>query len=69
MAKAAELNMKVERAIHGFSDYRDILYGENRSMRRYARIRNVPNYSTIPRTLSNIFLNVNLDGGYIKKTI
>jgi hypothetical protein len=69
LARAAELNIKVERAIHGFSDYRDILYGENRSMRRYALMTHVPNYSTVPRTISNIFLNANLDGGYIKKTI
>ncbi len=69
LAKAAELGIKVERAIHGFSDYRDILYGENRKMRRYALMSDVPNYSTVPRTISNIFLNANLDGGYIKKTI
>lgn len=69
MAKAAELGIKVERVIRGFKDYRDILYGENRQMRRYALMQNVPNYATIPRTISNIFLNANLDGGYIKKTI
>lgn len=69
MARAAEMNMKVERAIHNFTDYRDILYGENRAMRRYALMQGVSNYSTIPRTISNIFLNANLDGGYIKKTM
>ncbi|MEE9367722.1 MAG: ATP-binding protein [Pontiella sp.] len=69
MAKAAELGFKVERAIYNLTDYRDILYGENRSMRRYALMRNAMNYSTIPRTISNIFLNANLDGDFIKKTI
>ena len=69
MAKAAELGFKIERAIYNLTDYRDILYGENRSMRRYALMRNATNYSTIPRTISNIFLNAKLDGDYIKKTI
>ena len=69
LAKAGELNAKVERAIHNFKDYRDILYGENRSMRRYALMQGVANYATIPRTISNIFLNANLDGGYIKRTM
>ena len=69
LAKAAERGVKVERALHNFTEYRDILYGENRAMRRYALMQGVSNYSTIPRTISNIFLNANLDGGYIKKTI
>lgn len=69
MAKAAELGFKVERAIYSRTDYRDILYGENRAMRRYALMQNTQSYSTIPRTISNIFLNANLDGDYIKKTI
>lgn len=68
-ARAEELGVKVERAIHNFTEYRDVLYGENRAMRRYALMQGVSNYSTIPRTISNIFLNANLDGGYIKKTI
>ncbi len=69
MAKAVELGFKVERAIYNRTDYRDILYGENRAMRRYALMQNTQSYSTIPRTISNIFLNANLDGDYIKKTI
>ena len=68
LAKAAELGFKVERPVYKFTQYRDILYGADRSMRRYALMHN-PSYSTIPRTISNIFLNANLDGDYIKKTI
>ncbi|MDF7809202.1 ATP-binding protein [Pontiellaceae bacterium B12219] len=68
LAKAAELGFKVERPVYKFTQYRDILYGADRSMRRYALMHN-PSYSTIPRTVSNIFLNANLDGDYIKKTI
>ena len=68
LAKAAELGFKVERPVYKFTQYRDILYGADRAMRRYALMRN-PSYSTIPRTISNIFLNANLDGDYIKKTI
>ncbi|MEI6892187.1 MAG: ATP-binding protein [Pontiella sp.] len=69
LAQLAALGMKVERPIYSLTDYRDILYGENRAFRRYALMRSVSNYSTIPRTISNIFLNANLDGDYIKKTI
>lgn len=68
LTKTAELGFKVERPVYKFTEYRDILYGANRSMRRYALMQN-PSYSTIPRTISNIFLNANLDGDYIKKTI
>lgn len=68
-ASAESMGIKVERAIHSFKDYRDILYGENRAMRRYALMQGVSNYSTVPRTISNIFLNANLDGDYIKTTI
>jgi hypothetical protein len=69
MAQAGRLGVKVERPLYNFSEYRDILYGENRSMRRYALMQHGSNYSTIPRTISNIFLNANLDGDYIKRTM
>ncbi len=69
LAKAAALGFKVERAIYRLTEYRDILYGENRSFRRYALMQSGSGYSTIPRTISNIFLNANLDGDHIKKTI
>ncbi|QBG48882.1 ATP-binding protein [Verrucomicrobia bacterium S94] len=69
LAQLSSQGVKVERPIYSLTDYRDILYGENRAFRRYALMRSSSNYSTIPRTISNIFLNANLDGDYIKKTI
>ncbi len=68
IAKAAEKGLKVHRPIFNFTEYRDIIYGANRSMRRFSIIEN-QNYHNIPRTISNIFLNSSLDGGFIKKTI
>ncbi len=69
LARAEELGVKVERPIYNFTEYRDVIYGENRSMLRYALMRDASNYSTIPRTISNVFLNASLDGEYIKRTI
>jgi len=59
---------KVHRPIHNFSEYRDIIYGANKSMSRFHILQN-PSYHNIPRTITNVFLNSSLDGGFIKTTI
>ncbi|MEA3505091.1 MAG: ATP-binding protein, partial [Bacteroidota bacterium] len=68
IAEAGNLEYKVERPIYNFSEYRDILYSANKSMHKYSLLKN-KTYQNIPRTISNIFLNSSLDGGFIKKTI
>ena len=59
---------KVNRPIYNFTEYRDIIYGANKAMNRFHLLQN-PAYQNIPRTISNIFLNSSLDGGFIKTTI
>ena len=66
--KANQKGYKVHRPIYNFTEYRDIIYGANKSMNRFSLILN-PSYQNIPRTISNIFLNSSLDGGFIKTTI
>ncbi|MBP8790893.1 MAG: ATP-binding protein, partial [Breznakibacter sp.] len=66
--KAAEKGYKVSRPIYNFTEYRDIIYGADKGMRRYSLMQN-QSYHNIPRTISNIFLNSSLDGDFIKKTI
>ena len=68
IARAGKSGFRVERSIFNFSEYRDILYGANKSMKRYSLLNN-KTYQNIPRTISNIFLNSSLDGGFIKQTI
>lgn len=59
---------KVHHPIYNFTEYRDIIYGANKSLNRFSILQN-PGYQNIPRTISNIFLNSSLDGGFIKTTI
>ena len=59
---------KVHRPIYNFSEYRDIIYGINKSMNRFNILQN-SSYHNIPRTITNVFLNSSLDGGFIKTTI
>lgn len=59
---------KVHHPIYSFTDFRDIIYGANKSMNRFSLLQN-SSYQNIPRTISNIFLNSSLDGGFIKTTI
>lgn len=66
--KANLLGYRVHRPIYSFTEYRDIIYGANKSMSRFHLLQN-PSYHNIPRTISNIFLNSSLDGGFIKTTI
>ena len=68
IAKANSLGYKVQRPIFNYSEYRDIIYGANKGMSRFQLLHN-PVYQNIPRTISNIFLNSSLDGGFIKTTI
>ena len=65
---ASQKGYKVHRHIYNFTEYRDIIYGANRSMNRFHLLQNTA-YQNIPRTISNIFLNSSLDGGFIKTTI
>ncbi|HKJ43633.1 MAG TPA: ATP-binding protein, partial [Sunxiuqinia sp.] len=66
--QAIQRGYKVHRPIHNFTEYRDIIYGANKGMNRFHVLQN-PAYQNIPRTISNIFLNSSLDGGFIKTTI
>ncbi len=59
---------KVRRPIYNFSEYRDIIYGANKSMNRFNILQN-SSYHNIPRTITNVFLNSSLDEGFIKTTI
>jgi hypothetical protein len=66
--KASKHGYKVHRPIYNFSEYRDIIYGANKSMNRFNILQN-SSYHNIPRTITNVFLNSSLDGGFIKTTI
>ncbi|KOH44849.1 ATP-binding protein [Sunxiuqinia dokdonensis] len=66
--KSNQRGYKVHRPIYNFTEYRDIIYGANKAMSRFHVLQN-PAYQNIPRTISNIFLNSSLDGGFIKTTI
>ncbi len=66
--KSNQRGYKVHRPIYNFTEYRDIIYGANKAMNRFHVLQN-PAYQNIPRTISNIFLNSSLDGGFIKTTI
>lgn len=66
--KANQNGFKVYRPIYNFTEYREIIYGANKSMSRFHLLQN-PAYQNIPRTISNIFLNSSLDGGFIKATM
>lgn len=66
--KANQHGYKVHHPIYNFTEYRDIIYGANKSLSRFSLHQN-SSYQNIPRTISNIFLNSSLDGGFIKTTI
>lgn len=66
--QANQQGFKVHRPIYNFTEYRDIIYGANKGLNRFHVLQN-PAYQNIPRTISNIFLNSSLDGGFIKTTI
>lgn len=68
ISQANSLGYKVHTPIYNFTEYRDIIFGANKGKRRFSLMQN-PAYQNIPRTLSNIFLNSSLDGGFIKNTI
>lgn len=63
-----EKGYKLSAAIYNFTEYRDIIFGANKSMKQFCLLEN-KKYNNIPRTLTNIFLNSSLDGGFIKNTI
>ena len=66
--KANQHGYRVHHPIYNFTEYRDIIYGANKSLSRFSLHQN-SSYQNIPRTISNIFLNSSLDGGFIKTTI
>lgn len=66
--QANQKGYKVHHPIYNFTDYRNIIYGANKGMSRFHVLQN-PAYQNIPRTISSIFLNSSLDGGFIKTTI
>ncbi len=55
-----------------FTDYRDIIYGNNKEIDRKFRnyyIFESKQYQKVPLTISNVFLNTKLDASVIKQTI
>ncbi len=60
------------RKIDSYEDYRNILYGNSKSItsefRKYAILES-KQYQNIPRTIQNVFLNSKLDAEFIKDTI
>jgi hypothetical protein len=63
------LGISYSNQIESFSEYKDILYGKGQTVnRKYALFRSKV-YDNIPRTITNIFLNHQLQGNFIKETI
>lgn len=60
------------RLISQYSEYRDIIYGNNKQLnkelRKYAIVQS-QQYLNVVRTISNVFLNTNLEASFIKDTI
>jgi len=65
-----ENSISLSRKIFLFNDFRDIIYGANKDIkyRPYAIMRS-PAYQNIPTTITNIFLNAQLNSDKIKQTI
>ena len=65
-------NISYTRIIHSYEEYRNIIYGNNKSLpnefRKYALIES-KQYQNIPRTIANVFLNANLSAEFVKETI
>jgi len=65
-------NIHAGKIINNYEQFRDIIYGNNKSLkseyRKYALIES-KQYQNIPRTIQNVFLNSKLDAHFIKETI
>ena len=64
-------NIFYSRRIKSYEEYRDILYGNDQGKKDYHRFALLESrqYSNIPRTIQNVFLNSKLDAEFIKQTI
>lgn len=60
------------RIINNYEEYRNILYGNNKTLpnefRKYALLES-KQFQNIPRTIANVFLNAKLDAEFVKETI
>jgi hypothetical protein len=65
-----ENNITISRKIFLFNEFRDIIYGANKDNKYvpYA-IMQSPVYQNVPNTITNIFLNAQLNSDKIKQTI
>jgi hypothetical protein len=58
--------------INSYEEYRDILYGNNQGLsselKKYSLLES-KQYQNIPRTVTNVFLNTNLNAEFVKETI
>ncbi|MBC7475085.1 MAG: ATP-binding protein [Candidatus Sericytochromatia bacterium] len=56
--------------IDTYKDFKSLIYGFDNDFKRYSIFDNKGNnYQSIPRTISNIFLNYKLDSNFIKNSI
>ena len=65
-------NIHYSTIVSKFTDYRDIIYGNNKEIERKFRnyfIFESKQYQKVPLTISNVFLNTKLDASVIKQTI
>jgi len=63
-------SIHISRKIFRLKDYRDVIYGKTneRKLKPFYLLKS-QNYENIPNTVSNIFLNAQLNSQYIKRTI
>lgn len=65
-------NVAISSLVSKYSDYRDIIYGNNKELDRKFRnyyLLESKQYQKVPLTISNVFLNTKLDASVIKQTI
>ena len=65
-------NVAHTRIVSHFSEYRDIIYGNNKELDRQFRnyyLLESKQYQKVPLTISNVFLNTKLDASVIKQTL
>ena len=65
-------NVAISPIVSKPSDYRDIIYGNNKELDRKFRnyyLMESKQYQKVPTTISNVFLNTKLDASVIKQTI
>ena len=65
-------NIAYTRIVNHYSEYRDIIYGNNKELERQFRnyyLLESKQYQKVPLTISNVFLNTKLDASVIKQTL